>query len=816
MSFTFKSWALLAVAVAPCALAQGGLVGVKSPDGKVHFEAVEEFQIEGKSRVRLLPIATQQVTPDDAKRLPRVDLAQIGLISSDANHRLVRVDDAGKPSDIILPDDFAPKAPVDAASAQGRLAIQVFQSKKSKTGEVYSPEQFVVFIPGAEPDRLAMAFVNRSAVFLNLDEQLAAMEGFVTSFPDSPARSEFRAQLQDRVAAGVSTFENHGAYDDFLLTRKFADLGLRAFPGDPAFGRLQSTIAQRTQMVESTRQTLRSLAAAGEWDLLIQAYLAFEPFQWSFPDMMELRRTAFEESARLHAHRGTQLAERQLTTDALREIAFAKERDPDNREIAKMLENSRVVESLAEAANNKPHVLPAGSPIDLRFRRSLHDAERAITDKDYTKADSALAEAESENKDAPELLILHARLLTARDRNSEALPLLNTYDRMVADPAARDAGNSARNDILYDLDKKRTDFKQQLQTLQRDGEYTKLRAVTSQALTLDPEDDDFLYYAGTAAALFRDPIAKERLEQYLVRSNTLRGDLEARSRAYRIRKILDMPATAAPAGTPNWFSGQPLADGIYYCPVSGAFQLPIDSVAGYKLRMSFQWNGNRLGAIATTLDDDKGAQNYHTLSGSNDSDGNFYFGYPGSDAQVQTVSTRKFDGPIAAPPLRVSHQESTPPHLVDERGMPRILLAASAQFNLAVLNLLEGSLSITVAGNSFFNPFIWDGLHYFSLTYDPQGRIAMAREWNADNLVRFTWSGDRLTEIRAYRKDSSSPYYQRTISYSGTMILGEAYTEGNKSGQIKYVYSGKVLQQVRVEDGGIHDGKTWTVRMRTM
>ena len=72
-----------------------------------------------------------------------------------------------------------------------------------------------------------------------------------------------------------------------------------------------------------------------------------------------------------------------------------------------------------------------------------------------------------------------------------------------------------------------------------------------------------------------------------------------------------------------------------------------------------------------------------------------------------------------------------------------------------------------------------------------------AREWNADNLLRFTWSGDRLTGIRAFRKDSSTPYYQRTISYSGTMIPGESYNQGSKTGQIKYVYSGKVLQQVK-------------------
>ncbi len=75
-----------------------------------------------------------------------------------------------------------------------------------------------------------------------------------------------------------------------------------------------------------------------------------------------------------------------------------------------------------------------------------------------------------------------------------------------------------------------------------------------------------------------------------------------------------------------------------------------------------------------------------------------------------------------------------------------------------------------IAGNSFFNPFIWDGLHYFNLAYDSQGRLATAREWNADNLVRFTWSGDRLSEIQAFRKESPTPYYQRTISYSGAMI----------------------------------------------
>jgi len=813
MAFTIKSLALLALA--PCAFAQAGLLGQKTPDGKIHFQAVEEFQIEGSHRVRIMPIAADHITPDEVKHFPRVELAQAGMIRADSSHRLVRLDDRGKPSDLIVPDDFAPKTPVDAAEVQSRMAIQAFQSKKSKTGEAIAPELFFVFIPGAEPDRLALTFLARSSAFLNLDEQLAAMDGFVASFPDSPLKSDFRAQLQDRIAASIAAFEDRGPYTGLLLTRRFSDLGQRTFPGDPALGQLAAAIAERIRTIESTRLTLRSLAASGEWDLLLDAYASFEPYQWSFPVVMELRRTALEESARLHAHRGSQLAERHELADALREFALAARRDPDNREIAKLLETTRVVNSRADAESVKPHVLPPGSPQDIRFKRALHDVERAIQDKDLAKADASLQEAQTDNKDAPEILIVQARLLAARSRDAEALPLLDAYDRTVTDPAARELGNAARNDILYDLDKKRTDFKQRLAALQREGDYSKMRAVTAEALALDPDDDDFLFYGAAVAALFREQaISKERLDRYLVRSNSLRGDLEVRARAWRLRALLDALPPPQTPGTPNWFSGRPLADGIYYCPVSGAFQAPIDGIQGYKLKMSFQWDRTHLNAIATTFDDEKGSQSYHALGGPGESQGNFFFAYAGSDPQVQAASTHKFDGPVTLSDLRVAHDPATPPHLVDEHGLPRILLQDSPQFNLAVLTLLEGPLSTTVAGNSFFNPFIWDGLHYFSLSYDSQGRISTAREWNADSLVRFLWSGDRLTEIRAFRKDSSTPYYQRTISYSGTMILGETYTEGGKTGQIKYVYSGRVLQQVKVEDGGVHDGKTWTVRMR--
>jgi hypothetical protein len=815
MRFTLKFPALLAIALSPCAYSQAGLVGKKLAGGAIRFQAVEEFQIDGSHRVRLVPAGTRQITPDEAKHFPQKELSQIGAIRADATHRLVRLDEAGKAAEVILPDSFAPKTPVDAASAQGRLAIQAFPSRKSKTPDLIAPEEFFVFVAGAEADRLALDFVNRSSAFLSLDEQLAAMEGFVASFPDTAVKAEFRAQLQDRILSGVEAFENRGAYGDLLLTRRYAELAQRAFPGDAELGQAGNQVFNRIQTVDSTRLKLRSLAASGEWDVLLDNYLPFERYQWSFPDMMALRQTALEESARLHARRGTLLAERQLHNDAVRELTLATRRDPDNREIAKLLEADRVAGSEAGANAAGRRMPEPGSPEDLRFRRSLHDAERAIEDKDYAKADASLQEAKAANKDAPDILVVEAKLLAARGRHSEALPLLDAYDRTVSDPTARALGHAARKDILDDLEKKRTAFRQQLRNLQLEGDYSSLRSAAAQALALDPEDDDFLYYGGAVAALFGDrAAARDRLDRYLVKSNSLRGDLQARDRAYRISALLDRPRPAAPTGMPNWFSGRPLADGIYYCPVSAAFQTPIDSIAGYKLRMSFQWDGNRLLSIASAFDDDKGQQNYRALGGPGDSPGNFFFAYAAAEPQVQAVSTSRLDGPAAVADLRVLHEGATPPHLVDSHGLPRIVLRDSPQFDAAVLAALEGPVSTGIAGNSFFNPFIWDGLHYFRLTYDSRGQLSSAQEWNADNVVRFTWSAGRLTEIRAFRKDSSTPYYRRTIGYSGAMIVGESYSEGNKTGQIKYVYSGKVLQQVKVQDGGVHDGKTWTVRMR--
>ena len=64
--------------------------------------------------------------------------------------------------------------------------------------------------------------------------------------------------------------------------------------------------------------------------------------------------------------------------------------------------------------------------------------------------------------------------------------------------------------------------------------------------------------------------------------------------------------------------------------------------------------------------------------------------------------------------------------------------------------------------------------------------------------------------IRAYRKGSDSPYYQRTITYASSGIAGEEYSVNGRNGKMKYSYTNGKLQQIKIEN----EGREWTARPR--
>lgn len=808
---------ILLLAIAPVLLAQSIVVGTRNPDGKISFEVVEDFQVNGSRKVRLLPEQADDVDPNVVRRLAKTDLAQAGLIRTDGTGRLVSLNGPRAPRDVVLPENFNLRAPTPAKDVPGRLGLALVRNRRTKQSDLLAPELFVVALFGTTADESVRDFVGKDWAFANLDEQLAAMRGFVASFPSSPATKVFRDSLERRISTGLSRLEDGGPYDDFLAVHRFSELARQAFAGDAQIQALDDRVNGRMKFIADRPKLLRSLAALGDWDTLLDKYQEFERYEGSFPEMERLHQEALEESARTHARRARAFEQRSDYDHASREASAALVRDPSNREIRRLLGDEKLLASQGEAQSNasRRKILPKGLPADVRFGNAINYADRAIADKDFKKAQDSIQDAERENPGAPEIILARAKLLAAQGRNSEALPLLDQYDRLVADPAEREKGYNVRRQVLYDLDKLKDTTRQQIAALMKDGQYTKLDEAMRGALKLDGEDPEFLYQAGVTAAILRDgERSKTLLNEFLVHSNAIGVDPKMRDRARRVLSIIQQPKLPARK-----------AEGAFYDPQSLAFQVPIDSVTGSKVHMTFNWANARLESIRTTFDDDKAAAAYRALvvAGAADSGavaassvedpGNFFFEYH-PNGTLREVLPKK-SAPAGAKPyaVHVAHDDKGRALLIDDDKHPEVVLPDHPYVDPAVLAVVEGaSVTSVIAGNSFFNPFLWDGVHAFTVRYDAQGRAESAQEWNADNLVRFSWDGNLLTAIRAYRKGSDAPYYQRTINYSGSSISGEDYSVNGRSGKIKYIYTnGKNLQQIKIEN----EGKEWTARPRT-
>lgn len=803
---------LLLLIFVPAALAQSVVVGTRAPDGKIAFEVIDDFQINQSRRIRLLPEQQGDVDPNTVRRLPHVDMAQAGLIRNDGSGRIVSLNGAGS-RDIVLPDNYSPRGATPARDIPGPLTLTLVRNRRTHQTENIAPEAFFVVLFGAPADEVVADFVGKDWAFLNPNEQLAAMRGFVSSFASSPATRVFRDSLESRVSGGLDAFDNGGPYDDLLAARRFSELARQAFPGDGGLRALDEKIAGRIRFVTERPKLLRSLAALGDWDALLDKYRDFDAYESSFPDVQALHQEALEESARAHSLRARAFEQRADYGKALKEAKLALARDPGNREIRDLVEEETQLSTQIEAQGNasRRRILPKGLPADIRFSNALASAEQAITNKDFKKAQESIQDADRENPGAPEVILARARMLAAQNRNTEALGLLDQYDRVVTASAEREKGYEVRRQIMTVLDKNEDAMREQIAGLVRQGLYSKLDEALRDALRTNGEDAQFLYQGGVAAAVLKDGSrAFSLLNAFLARSNAIGVDPRQRSLARRVLAVLKKE-TAAPHA----------AGGLFYDPQSLSFLIPLDSVTASHVRMAFQWAGGRLDSIRTTFDDDRGAQLYRALvvAGAADSgaiaattgagQGNFFFGYQPSGALREVLATPV---PPAPTPYAVHViRDQGRIMLVDADGRPEVVPPDHPYVDTAVLAVVEGApVTSVVAGNSFFNPFLWDGIHTFTVQYDSQGRAESAQEWNADNLVRFRWDGARLLSVHAFHKNSDTPYYQRTISYSGFNITGEDYSVNGRAGRIRYTYSSGKLQQITIEN----EGHEWVARPR--
>ena len=207
--------------------------------------------------------------------------------------------------------------------------------------------------------------------------------------------------------------------------------------------------------------------------------------------------------------------------------------------------------------------------------------------------------------------------------------------------------------------------------------------------------------------------------------------------------------------------------------------------------MTYEWDGDRLRSI-----DPEFEKNQHVTG-----EKKISFAY---DDHGYVVSLSDDSAPPHVP------SGSDPDELVKQSSV--VLWNNPYVDPAAMQKLAVNNVTIGIAGNRFFHPFVWDGIHYFKLTYDDKGRVRQAREIAypkappGDMLLEFEWSGAQLTAVRGYQ--GGAKIYDRTLQYQDGRLSGEEISSQGKSSHIKYQYTGSRLVSAECATDATLDGRS--------
>ena len=414
--------------------------------------------------------------------------------------------------------------------------------------------------------------------------------------------------------------------------------------------------------------------------------------------------------------------------------------------------------------------------------QNVHEAEAVIA--------SALP-AGSANASKLKVWYTKAEILGAQDRVAEALATLDSYD-LEAVEEERAPAEKLRNQLLFNLATSLKNLKERLQTALSQGSFVSVEQMSGQGLAMAGDDPDLLYYAGLAAVVRRNPKqGRDFFLRYLDRSNTLDANPEQRAQVSRILANI-VPPLSEGQGEPNWFSGEKLPKGVFYSPFSLAFQPHVEHIeASNKLRVAFAWDRERLKSITPTFEKNDRVTGETAL----------WFDYDNSVPQVAWIG--------ASNEVRPS-----PPSDPDEAYRRAFILTPNCPLvdPLAIERLTGKNMGLTMAGNRFLNPFVWDGIHYFSLTYDERGRAIHAQEVNGpkraplEQTLDFEWNGFQLTAIRGYVNKVKN--YERIMRYQNGVLISEDIRGQAKPSRIKYTYAADRLVSAEAGVDGTLDNRS--------
>src|SRR5262249_13026973 len=146
-----------------------------------------------------------------------------------------------------------------------------------------------------------------------------------------------------------------------------------------------------------------------------------------------------------------------------------------------------------------------------------------------------------------------------------------------------------RNELLFKRTSLLEDTKVQIQKAWNEQRFHRIQSLAKEGLRGKDDDGDLLYQAGLASLSIRDvKQGREMLTHYLDVTNTLDADEAQRGRVRTVLATIT-ESSSKDQGDLNWMSGKRLGKGIYYNPVSLAFQPRVDRVdASNKLKLAFE------------------------------------------------------------------------------------------------------------------------------------------------------------------------------------------------------------------------------------
>jgi len=783
--------------------ALAGILVSRTDQGLQFTDAVA---ITFNAKDKALTLGDQPKLSGPISKLPNGHLT--GIILKDADAGVLARYEQGKP-EYLLPQGLPKTAPEDPAAIWKTTKITYKKSPQDKAGTDVASSAFIAFLPtGAEEltqfcmDDAALQLIGgKGKAFA---AQIELMTAVVKTYSTNPAMAPLARFVEGSMRRRYDQFES-GAAGVEVLTEglKFVELSKAVYPDNAEQDKLRKALTGRKEWLDRKIAILRAFAAGEQWDAFILGDREFERYQHSFPDIASRYTQALQESLQMHQ---TTAALRKADGDfggAYREYrlaSFRKPSDPVLRDESLQVwsEYSRRVATERHAKRIR---LQPGQ--QTNFERYLYDAEQYKLAKNPEEALKSVLGAEAflqkslpANAVAPETLrVLYkkADILGSLERTSEALVTLDEYDLHAVDEE-RAPAEKLRYQLLFSLNTSLKDLKTKLQAAWADGAYYRTYQLALQGMKMKADDTELLYYAGMAAAIIRKPKeSREHFARYLEVSNTL--DAKAEERAQVRRWLPAAPpatTTVAEQGDPNWLSGKLLPKGVFYCPISLGFQPHIDRIDGSnKLRTTFEWDGEKLKSVTPAFD-----KNEHVTG-----EKKINVAYDDRARQVAWIS----DGEEA---------RGAAPSDPDEAYKRSSLLLINNPYvdPVAIQKFTGKNVALGIAGNRYFNPYVWEKVYYFRLTYDESGRVSRAQELTGpkgtpgDLTLEFEWGGTQLNAIRGFQAKAKT--YERTMQYQDGRLIGEEVTGAAKTSRTKYVYNGNRLVSAEAGNDATLDNRS--------